>query len=169
MTTMRAKAGGRRRAAREKHAMPEPSMPELDMADLAVMDDAGSIDLPQEFIDAFVSLSHNDITVVRLALKNRAGNEDDVDLLARIFTVAHDLKGQGTSFGYPLITRSGTSLCRLLRNRQSVSGGEMALVETHLATMATIFEMKLAGSSVALAKELIARLEAMVEKLCPAD
>ena len=163
MTTMRAKAGGRRHSAREKHAMPEPVMPVLDMMDLTVMDDATTIDLPQEFVDAFISLSQNDLTAVRLALKNRIGDEDDSDLLGRIFTVAHDLKSQGISFGYPLITRTGTSLCRLIRNRQSVGEAEMALIETHLAAMETIFEMRIAGSSLALAKEMIGRLERMVE------
>jgi chemotaxis protein histidine kinase CheA len=168
MTTMRAKAAGRRRFPRDESAMPEPVMPVLDMMDFTVMDDAATIDLPQEFIDAFISLSQNDLTAVRLALKNRTGDEDDSDLLGRIFTVAHDLKGQGTSFGYPLITRAGTSLCRLIRNRQSVGEGEMALVETHLAAMETIFEMRIAGSSLALAKEMIGRLERMVERLRPA-
>ena len=41
------------------------------------------------------------------------------------------------------------------------------MAETHLATMETIFEIGLTGSSAAIADALIARLEALVERMRP--
>src|SRR5215470_16107418 len=34
-----------------------------------------------------------------------------------LFRVAHDLKGQGASFGFALVTKIGQSLCTLTRDR----------------------------------------------------
>ncbi len=117
-----------------------------------------------------ISFAQKNLRAARLVLENRRPEDaDEPEMLAWIYSVSHDLKGQGSSFGYPLITRTGASLCRLLKGRQSASEGEMALVETHLATMETIFEIGLTGSSVAIANALIARLEALVERMRPTE
>jgi hypothetical protein len=34
--------------------------------------------------------------------------------LARLFTIAHDMKGQAATFGYPLVSELGNRLCRLI-------------------------------------------------------
>lgn len=163
MTTMEAKAGGHSRPALQGPAMADPAV-----TDFAVMDDGGAIDVPQDFIETFISFAQKNLRAARLMLeRRRAEDADEPGMLTEIYTVAHDLKGQGSSFGYPLITRTGASLCRLLKGRRSASEGEMALVETHLATMETIFEIGLTGSSAAIANALIARLEALVERMRP--
>jgi len=57
-----------------------------------------------------------------LVLENRGAEDaDEPAMLAEIYTVSHNFKGQGSSFGYPLITRTGASLCRLLKSRQSAA------------------------------------------------
>ena len=163
MTTMEAKAGGRSRPARQGPAMADPAV-----TDFTVMDDGGATDVPKDFIETFISYAQKKLRAAQLVLGNRdAEDADEPELLTEIYTVAHDLKGQGNSFGYPLITRIGASLCRLLKGRQSASEGEMALVEILLATMESIFEIGLTGSSAAIANALIARLEALVERMRP--
>ena len=149
-------------------AVTDASVTDASVTDTSAMDEDGAIDVPQDFIETFISYAQKNLRAARLVLENPGAEDaDEREMLARIYTVAHDLTGQGSSFGYPLITRTGASLCRLLKGRQSVSEGEMALVETHLATMETIFEIGLTGSSVAIANPLIGRLEALVKRMRP--
>lgn len=163
MTTMEAKAGGRTRSARQGPALADPAV-----TDSSVMEDGGAIDVPPDFVATFIAFAQENLRAARLVLERRGAEDpDEPAMLAEIYTVSHDLKGQGSSFGYPLITRTGASLCRLLKGRRDASEGEMALVETHLATMETIFELGLTGSSTAIANALIARLEALVERMRP--
>jgi HPt (histidine-containing phosphotransfer) domain-containing protein len=45
---------------------------------------------------------------------NLARVPDDPTALKRMFTVAHDMKGQAGTFGYPLVTELGNRLCRAI-------------------------------------------------------
>ena len=53
-------------------------------------------------------------TALAAAIDDPAGHAPHVEAL---FRVGHDLKGQGTSFGFPLVTKIGHSLCALTRDR----------------------------------------------------
>jgi len=46
-------------------------------------------------------------------LKNVAG-DGSTQAIEEIFQISHDVKGQGGSFGYPLLTAIGNELCRLI-------------------------------------------------------
>src|SRR5690242_19347345 len=46
-----------------------------------------------------------------------------------IYGIAHNLKGQGTSFGYPLITRIGQSLCLLTRRARDFSDADLSVMQ----------------------------------------
>lgn len=48
-------------------------------------------------------------------------------LMRRIFAVAHDIKGQGGSFGYDLMTSVGDLLCRFLESREVFSDEALAV------------------------------------------
>ncbi|MEQ8166501.1 MAG: hypothetical protein RIC93_10545, partial [Alphaproteobacteria bacterium] len=55
-----------------------------------------------------------EIARARDVLGDRAGNLSP-DETGRLFGVVHDIKGQGGSFGYPLISEIAGMLCELLR------------------------------------------------------
>src|SRR5262245_48999244 len=42
-----------------------------------------------------------------------------------LYGMAHNIKGQGSSFGYPLVTRIGDSLCRLVRQDRDFSDADL--------------------------------------------
>lgn len=44
----------------------------------------------------------------------RRPDADLAALLPRLFTISHDMKGQATTFGYPLVNELGNRLCRLI-------------------------------------------------------
>ncbi len=52
-----------------------------------------------------------------------------------ISRVAHDIRGQGTLFGYPLITRCADSLCRAARTLDPDDSAIAGLVRTHASAL----------------------------------
>jgi hypothetical protein len=49
-----------------------------------------------------------------------------------LYLRAHDLKGLGTTYGFPLITRTAASLCVLTDDAEKRTRAPMALVDAHI-------------------------------------
>ena len=93
----------------------------------------------------------------------QASPQDPVDPLRRIFEGAHDLKGQGTSFGYPLVTRIAQSLCRLRHAAplDSCTPERLRAVAAHLDVLVIVLEKRIRGEGGTVADKLAAKLESM--------
>lgn len=52
--------------------------------------------------------------------------------LATVFEKGHDLKGLGTTYGYPLITRLAGSLCKMLETEPLRRRAPLSLVDAHV-------------------------------------
>jgi hypothetical protein len=89
--------------------------------------------------------------------------EDPTEPLRRIFDGAHDLKGQGASFGYPLITRIAQSLCRLghAGPLEACTAERLRAVGAHLDVLVLILEKRIRGDGGVVADKLAAKLESM--------
>jgi len=48
---------------------------------------------------------------------DKARSAPEPDVLQAIYEISHNIKGMGTSFGFPLMTEAGRSLCGYLRAR----------------------------------------------------
>ncbi|MES1150557.1 MAG: hypothetical protein ABUL54_01580 [Dongia sp.] len=79
-----------------------------------------------------------------------------------IYGIAHNLKGQGTSFGYPLITRIGQSLCLLTRPERGFSDADLGVIQGHLDAIRLILAKDIKGEGGAVGDKLAARLETLV-------
>ncbi len=63
-----------------------------------------------------------------------------------LFRVGHDFKGQGTSFGYPLITRIGHSLCTLTRARaRDCQTQHLELAKSHIDAIDLVLSKGITG------------------------
>ncbi|WP_374655989.1 hypothetical protein [Dongia sp.] len=82
-----------------------------------------------------------------------------------LYAVAHNIKGQGTSFGFPLMTRIGNSLCRLTRGKRPFSDNELNVVQSHLDALSLVLAQGIRGDGGALGEKLAQRLEAMVTEI----
>ncbi|MBX6320241.1 MAG: Hpt domain-containing protein [Rhodospirillaceae bacterium] len=93
----------------------------------------------------------------------QAHPEATAEPLRWIFDAAHDLKGQGSSFGYPLVTRVAQSLCRLGHSAplDAFSPERMRAVGAHLDVLVLLLEKRIKGDGGPVAAKLLARLEAM--------
>jgi hypothetical protein len=95
-----------------------------------------------------------------------AGAVDDrMIALQALYAVSHNIKGQGSSFGFPLMTRLGDSLCRLTRAKRAYPDAELNVVQSHLEAMRLVLTQNIRGDGGALGDKLGERLEAMVTEI----
>jgi chemotaxis protein histidine kinase CheA len=102
-------------------------------------------------------------TALAAAIDDPAGRAPHVEAL---FRVGHDLKGQGSSFGYPLVTKIGHSLCALTRDRaRQYDSKHLDLAKSHLDAIDLILTKGIKGEGGKVGIELVAKLEQRVSEL----
>jgi chemotaxis protein histidine kinase CheA len=82
--------------------------------------------------------------------------------LATLYRAAHDLKGQGTTFDFPLISRVAASLCRLTDEGTEANRIPMTLIDAHVDAIKIIVRDDIKDPSNAMASILAGELEAKV-------
>lgn len=92
------------------------------------------------------------------AKKGPEGRREQLDLL---YQAMHNIKGQGTSFGYPLVTRIGQSLCRLLAPGRPIDDDGLKIAQAHLDALKLVLIQKIAGKGGETGDKLAAKLESM--------
>ena len=80
-----------------------------------------------------------------------------------LYGIAHNIKGQGSSFGYPLVTRIGHSLCTLVRQERDFSDADLGVMQAHLDALRLILVKDIKGEGGETGAKLAARLENMVK------
>ena len=75
----------------------------------------------------------NDEVVKLDAARQRVRDEGmTVEAMETLYLRAHDLKGLGTTYEFPLITRIGASLCRLIDDKDKRLTVSLPLVDAHI-------------------------------------
>ena len=79
-----------------------------------------------------------------------------------ILRIAHDMRGQGALFGFPLMTRCAGSLCRATRLVEAHDHAILDIVRTHIAAMRAILGTGEAGIEDRFALAIVTGLEMLV-------
>jgi chemotaxis protein histidine kinase CheA len=77
---------------------------------------------------------------------------------AEAHNIAHNLKGQGASFGYPLITSIAQSLLALLRGEEKSAPCAIKVALAHVTALHTILEKNIQGGGGPRGEALVKRL-----------
>ncbi len=72
--------------------------------------------------------------LVLLQPKNNSTN----DIKEEFYQTAHNLKGQGAVFGYPLITALGADICTVLQKNKVLTHEALQILEQDIADMALV-------------------------------
>ncbi|MFQ5776221.1 MAG: Hpt domain-containing protein [Kiloniellaceae bacterium] len=122
--------------------------------------------LPVELTDVYLAGARRDIEVLERGLEDaRADPARWPGVRQRLREVTHNIKGQGTSFGYPLMTRIGQSLSDLLKAAEEGEPGSLRLAGAHVAAMRAVLDHDIVGEGGEPGRALVGRLEALVGKL----
>ncbi|MCI3133782.1 Hpt domain-containing protein [Phenylobacterium aquaticum] len=82
-----------------------------------------------------------------------------------LYLRAHDLKGLGTTYEYPLITRIGASLCKLIDDKDKRLTAPMALIDAHIDGIRAAVRDEVKTDDHPVGRVLITELERMVTEM----
>ncbi len=87
------------------------------------------------------------------------------DCFEEINHIAHDMKGQGGTFGYPLITSFSDSLYGFTVKRPGeITDGQIELVKSHLDAMRAVIKGRVSGDGGDIGKKLTQSLNDAISK-----
>jgi hypothetical protein len=112
----------------------------------------------------FAGMAADGVNALAAAREAYAAKADPASRAA-LLRAALDIKGQATTFGFPLMGRVAASLTRLLGETPESVMPPMKLVEAHVAAMQVIHRKNISGSDDKIALALIAELDAQVGSL----
>ncbi|HVZ92021.1 MAG TPA: hypothetical protein VG843_10235 [Rhizomicrobium sp.] len=99
------------------------------------------------------------------ACRDRYAAENSAAARNALFRASHDIKGQASTFEFPLAARVASSLCRLMEFVKAHETVPLALVDAHVTAIHIIFRDMIRDDSNRMASELAAELESQVEEL----
>ena len=142
------------RATAPKHSNPkdEPSPQDMEKMAQAALDDLAA---------KFPAWASGDVQKMKQAIGEASGvfGEKRAHIIRNnIYPKAHDLKGQGSTFGYPLITDIGTHLCRLITSKTNYEADDFSAIRSDILMMETVLWKKLKGDGGSKGAEILRKL-----------
>jgi hypothetical protein len=87
----------------------------------------------------------------------------------KLYTHAHDLKGLGGTYEFPLITRVAGSLCNLMNERGQRANAPLFLIDAHISAIRAIVRDNIRDPAHPVGTALAAELESRVASYAPTD
>jgi len=116
--------------------------------------------------DQYLPQVEQDLERLRTALAALKDNPADwLSHSAAVFQVAHDIKGQGGSFNYPLMTIIGNSLCRFIERAASGSPAVIQVIGLHADALTLVIAQRMTGDGGAAGARLLRGLELVAGKV----
>lgn len=132
----------------------DDDLPGLDAASLARAE-AALAGLSEDYL----RWAEADATALAACLADLAAAPDrSAECMARLFRVAHDMKGQAGTFGYPLVTTVAARLCRLVAATSHPDGPALDHITAHVEALAAIIADRLAGDGGEAGRAILRRL-----------
>jgi chemotaxis protein histidine kinase CheA len=82
----------------------------------------------------------------------------------QIRRIAHDLKGQGGTFGYPLVTSFATSLHRFASMREGIEDEHVEIIKAHIDSMRAVVRDRVSGDGGDIGKALAKGLDDVIKR-----
>ena len=116
--------------------------------------------------DSYLEWVEEDLAKIsRLLEELKAAKDGGKDLLDRMFQISHDIKGQGGSFDYQLMTTLGHDLCHLIEKMDTAGPHEIEVIALYIGTMKLVISKRMQGSGGEQGKQLLAGLEQVLAKV----
>ena len=111
----------------------------------------------------FAQWLQDEITKLEAARETVRTDGATPQTLESLYMRAHDLKGLGTTYGYPLITRIGASLCKLTDDAEKRSRAPMSLVDAHIEAIRAAVRDDIKTDEHPVGRQLVEELEKRVQ------
>jgi chemotaxis protein histidine kinase CheA len=135
---------------------PGPNLDQIVASAEAALDD-----MKDEF-DVWIG---NDMQALRDALTAlRQSMPADPEILERIKTLSHEIKGQGATYGYPLLTTVGDLLYVFIERNSEIAAKHLDLLDTHVDFMALVLGQKVHDEGDQQVRSILAGLRDAAKK-----
>jgi len=119
-----------------------------------------------EMSDSYLEWVEEDLKRMDVAYKNLENAEEPRKEEAEaVFQIAHDVKGQGGSFGYDLMTVIGNELCRLIERTESFGSAEVQAIKVHVDALKIVIQTGMKGDGGANGQALVDGIRKVGDKL----
>ena len=131
--------------------------------DLAAIERAESV--IANMADDYLDWVEDDLVKIANAQKELKANRDQSEHhLDKVFQVAHDMKGQGGTFGYQLITDFAEGLYNFTAAGAGLSDSHVEIIKAHLDAMRVVIRERIEGDGGDIGAEIKKGLELSVQK-----
>jgi hypothetical protein len=89
--------------------------------------------------------------------------------LEEFYRRVHDLKGLGTTYGYPIVSQFAGSLCRFLDSDEARAKAPRQILDSHVAAIHASVRQKITTTDHPIGKALLNELAAQVARFAPED
>ena len=134
-------------------------------------------DLPEEVLkaeqaiaamtDTFLDWMNESLDQMATHLERaKAAPGENAHEIRRLFTLAHDMKGQGGAFGYDLVTALGALLCDFIReSSQGANSDQIQVVEAHVQAITFVVSRAVTGDGGPLGAQLLEKLQEVAARV----
>lgn len=98
-----------------------------------------------EMIREFPNWAIQDVDSLDTVLARDIEEFRDGNRLKDAYKLAHDMRGQGGSFGYPVITTVAGSFCKFVNTLEDLDQAALDILRAHSKALRTILQNKIAG------------------------
>ncbi len=132
--------------------------------DLATLERAENV--IAEMADSYLEWVQEDLKRIEGAYKKLAeASGERTKEAEEVFQIAHDIKGQGGSFGYDLMTLIANELCRLIERQDGFGPAEVQAVKVHIDAMKLVIQNRMKGDGGANGQALVDGIRQVGDKL----
>ncbi len=119
----------------------------------------------EEISANYGSQAVDEVTELEAAFAScKLGDDDQTVYLRRINRLVHDIRGQGSSFGYPLLTEFATSLFDFTDYLEKANEQQLQIIKAHIDVMHVVVHQKMKGDGGAVGQQLKQTLEIAKKK-----
>jgi len=105
-------------------------------------------------------------TVYEKSVKDQSNRAEHVEKIANL---VHDIRGEGTTYGYPLVTRIGTSLYDFVQVIGRANDAQMEVVKAHIDALKVVVSQRMEGDGGQAGAELLNMLRLAANKFVAAE
>ncbi len=82
----------------------------------------------------------------------------------RIYDISHNVKGQGSTFGYTLLTSVADNLCNFLDRQETLLKEHLPVMAAHTEALSAILRFNVKGSDNPTGQEIVRSLHMLITK-----
>jgi len=114
---------------------------------------------------SYVDWAREDLGKIQTAFDELKSTNGGAGPLNAVFQISHDIKGQGGSFEYDLMTIIGNMLCRYIEGLEGEASPQaIEVIGLHIQALQAVISQKLKGDGGAVGEQLMSGLELVVKK-----